>query len=587
MKKITCAILLVCLLGALAVGSYGCKKKTDYNPDNFLTAEQALAEYGNEYRIVKDPITIRIFVMKHSMHGDWEEMKVWKKLSEMTNINFEFEEVEGSAYATKRTLVWENKKELPDLFMFNNSIHEQVMYSKFGAIVPWNDDNFVTTTGVNAGNLIDNYMPNYKSLMAEHEMIKKVATLDDGKMYSLVSINDVPRDLTVKMWLNKTWIENVNESEGLNLPTDADDIDTIEKLYEILTAFKKYDANRNGKAGDEIPYSAVSCGSLMNMISSSLGYVQNETIEMENDETGFTYVPTTDANRKALEIMNKWYREGLIDNETYELTQTQVVGKARNDLVGMFEGSAPFLTVGETLDDKYEYICVGPFESQYYNENNQDYVSKYSGPLQYSFSGYSANAALIPSSTPYVREIARMMDILYSEKGISLYAYGEEGVDFIWQDEEKTSWLMNKGSENAGMNDEEWRATLTPNVGYGNSFYWNWDFVKRDANPDAVYLNTESERYLPYLKEGVPSWIIMSEEELDEGSLIATTLSNYVSIWHCKFVKYDPNKTNNNEGAELTDANWNNYKKILTDAKCNRLNELYNQAYERCKAKFE
>lgn len=95
--------------------------------------------------------------------------------------------------------------------------------------------------------------------------------LEDGYMYSTLSVNDVPRDLTFKMYINQQWIENLRE-DGVTMPDgaaipDADDIATVEEYVDILRLFKKYDANHNGKKDDEIPVTAKELEYLRNFFS--------------------------------------------------------------------------------------------------------------------------------------------------------------------------------------------------------------------------------------------------------------------------------------------------------------------------------
>ena len=89
-------------------------------------------------------------------------------LSEITVLKFEFTTPDTSAYTNQRAGVWNSKDGLPDLFLFNNAISEQVQYLELGydAYVPFNDDNYSFEVGkdtIEVGNIIDNYMPNYKS----------------------------------------------------------------------------------------------------------------------------------------------------------------------------------------------------------------------------------------------------------------------------------------------------------------------------------------------------------------------------------------------------------------------------------------
>jgi len=270
------AVCTACLLVTAACGKGGAK----YDPENFLTAAEAKAQYNNEYRIVKDQVEIQIFVPRGTMNPAYSTMKMFKKLSEITNLKFDFIEAETSSYTNLRTTAWMDG-ELPDFFLFGNTVSEQVMYSEEGELIAFNDNSLVVE-GVEVGNLIDNYMPTYKALLDKNFNIdtdlnaKQIATMLDGKMYSTVSAKDVPRDMTYKMWINEKWIENINTMPALNaklkaqfgvdkIPT-ADEIKTIDDFLLVLRAFKKLDANANGNADDEIPATALAMQYLRNFL---------------------------------------------------------------------------------------------------------------------------------------------------------------------------------------------------------------------------------------------------------------------------------------------------------------------------------
>ena len=577
MKKSISWLLAIVSTASLACAT-ACKGNEHYNADNFLTAEQAEAEYGNAYRIVKDTVTLDIFVPRGSMNPAYETMKMFKKLEEVTNLDFNFIEADTSSYTNQRTAAWGD--DLPDFFLFGNTVSEQVIYSKEGMLVPFNDSS-LEVEGVAVGSLIDNYMPTYKKLLDENFNIetsinaKETATLSDGKMYSTVSAMDVPRDLTYKMWINQKWIENINNNASLKIKLNAnfgvdtlptvDEIDTIDDLLLVLRAFKKLDANMNGNANDEIPVTALEMAYLRNFIMASYGVVSN-SVEISNDGTKFDYTPATDAYRQYLKTAHMMYEEGLIDNSTFSMkTDAEMAAKGYEGNLGMFCAAAAYLTVGYNLEA--DYTALAPITSTYYT----------GAPLQYGFSPFGADVAVIPSGTPYVREIARLLDIMYSDLGVQLLAYGEENVDWIWDDEAKTSWTF-KVPDNWTGTQEEYRATITPNVGTGAAIYWSYDFVGKMNDPIITKLNKESEKYLPFIKVPIPEDVILAAEDYSPASLILTDLGPYVEMTEYNFVTGEKNWD-----IEV-DANWNTYLTELKGYKYEQVVTMYNNALNAKKA---
>ena len=571
-KSISLALASLMACGAIALAPACGGNDVDYNPDNFLTQEQAKTEYDNEYRIVKEQITLKIFVPRGTMNPAYSTMKMFKKLSEVTNIKFEFTEADTSSYTNLRTAAWNG--DLPDFFLFANQISEQVNYSAQNALIAFNDPS-LEVAGVEVGSLIDNYMPTYKNLLDNNfnmdtdTVAKDVVTLDNGLMYATVSANDVPRDLAFKMWINEQWITNINTNKALStklkaefgvdaLPA-ADEINTIEELLLVLRAFKKLDANMNGTPDDEIPVSSNKMEYLRNFIMAAYGAVSN-SVEISNDGSTFTYTPATEAYKKYLETAKMMYDEGLMDPNTFQNQDASMSGKGYANRLGMFCAAAAYLVTGYDLEMNYE--AFGPLTSDYYTGT----------PLHNGFSPFSASAVMIPRGTPYVREIARLVDIMYSDLGVQLIAYGEEGVDFTWNDD-KTEWTFHVPDGWDGT-QEEYRATITPNVGTGAAVYWSYDFVGKMDDEIIKRLNAESERYMPYLKVAVPEDIILAKEDYSPVSLALTDLGNYVTMTEYEFIT-----------GERSLSDWSSYINELKGYRYEDVIARYNAALARKNSK--
>ncbi|MDR2201754.1 MAG: hypothetical protein LBP26_03190 [Clostridiales bacterium] len=554
MKKRICAIVLA--IAVAAVGFSGCGK-SKYDPGNFLPSGTS----DNPYRIVKNRVAVKIFVPRGASNPHFNDMKMFKKLSEITGLDFDFTEVDTSAYDQVRSAVWEDKANLPDLFLFNNSISEQVYYGDLGAFCAFNDPELVTG-GVRAGHLIDNYMPTYKALLENNfgidtdENAVRTATCSGGKMWSALSVNNVPRDLTFKMFINQKWIENLRE-DGYTLP-DAADIRTVEQYEQVLRAFKSGDPNRNGKA-DEIPVASRSLEYLRNFILASYGYVFPD-LEVKNDGSGIVYVPATEEYRRYLDTMARWDADGLLDPATFSIkTDAQLAQKGMEHRLGSFCSAAAYLVAGMKYES--EYVTFGPLTS-----------ASYAGePLQWGFPHFSPTGATIPAGTPYVREIARLLDIMYGELGQQLIGYGEENADWAWDDETRSSWTFRIPEGWAGT-QEDYRATLTPNVGTGSALFWNYGFVGKMNDPIIKKLNAMSEIYAPYLKVPVPSDIKLTVDEYNESEQIYASLSPFLENEEYQFIK---------EKKATQGAPWDKYLSDLNKYKVERYTKIYNAAYLR------
>lgn len=563
----------IILTGLLSLGILaGCGSTgPSYDPDNFLPN----GTEDNPYRIVKEPVTIKIFAPHSAGNPEYKDLKMFKYLSQITGLNFDFTTPDTSAYANVRSGLWQNGKNMPDLFLFNNAISEQVQYMEKGynAYVPFNDDHYAYTVNgqtVQTGNLIETYMPNYKKNLNNNFNIdiskgnaKKVATLSDGKMYSTLSVNDVARDMTFKMFINQKWIDNLNEGYGLNLP-NADEIKTIEQYYTVLKAFKDYDANNNNNDNDEIPVTSKSLEYLRNFILASYGYVSYGA-EIEADGSAFTFVPYTDAYRKYLQFANRLWKEKILHNSTFSLTtDNQLATYGIQNQLGSFVSAAAYLTVGYDLED--QYVTFGPLTSDYYRGD----------PIQLEIASFKPDGACIPQTSVYVREVARLIDIMYSELGTQLISYGVEGEDWTWDDDAHSSWTFHVPDNWTG-NQEQYRATITPNVGSASALYWSNDFVGKMNDDIIKNLNEMSEIYRPYLKNPEPGEIKMNSDEYAQITTIKASLDPQLKYLEASYIRGEDGKDPNN------DESWNKFKSDLKGYGADTLLKCYNDALARYK----
>jgi hypothetical protein len=539
-----------------------------YDPENFLANGTA----ENPYQIVKDPITIKVFAPHSAGNPEYKDLKMFKHLTKVTGINFDFTTPDSSAYNNIRAGIWSSKN-IPDLFLFNNPVSELVQYMELGydVYVPLNDDSYVNKgTGVEIGNIIDNYMPTYKALLDQNfgvdqnkEDAKKVATLSNGKMYSTLSVKDVARDMTYKMFINQKWIDNINENYGGyngKLLPNAEDIHTIEEYYTVLKAFKELDANDNGNPDDEIPVTSTSMKYLKNFILAAYGYV-SPGIEINSAKDSYVFVPYEEAYRKYLNFANKLWTEGLMHNATFSMTTDgQMYQYGSKDQLGSFVSAAAYLTVG--YDIEANYTCFGPLTSDYYK-----------GPaLHWGFGSFKPDGAVITTQSPYTREIARLLDIMYSDLGCQLISYGVEGEDWTWNDDTKTSWTFHVPSSWTG-NQEQYRATITPNVGSASALYWKNDFVGKMKDDILENLNEMSETYVPYLKVPEPQEVKMTSAEYEKITKIKASLDPRLEYLEASFIRgeMDPNK----------DSDYNAFITELKGYHADELLASYNDALNR------
>lgn len=528
MKKLVKAIsLALCALTCMGFAGCGGGTGREYDPNNFI------ADTTNP-QIVKEKITLKMFVPKHALHSPYGNMRLFKEMEAITNIHVDFVEANTESYQELRSTSWEDGS--IDAFLFWNTLEEQTTYASLGMIQP-------------IGHLIDDYAPNYKKLMDANPDIEKRTTLGDGKIYSFASLNTVPRDLTFKQFINREWLDALE----LEMP------ETVEEFYNVLKAFKEQDPNGNG-FHDEIPLSSVGLNQTRNFLMSAFGYVSTGCEVGEDGKV--VYVPKTENYWEYLQFANRLYKEGLLDKDVFSMNADKdLAQKGSQNIIGCFDGGAAYLIVGNKLDANYTGVPALTSDI-----NDKQMWLGFGNDI-------SPDTIVINASSPYVKEIVRWMDFFYSEEGVKLESFGKEGVDWTWDNEEKTSWTFQVPD---GMDIEEYRGTITPNVGLGTIPYWNGDFVLKDSTVQVKNINkaVDEAGYMDYLKVPYPSVTFLSSESI-ELSTLQTDLNNLVDSQEARLIAKK----------DLSRADFDKFVSDLENARVNRYVEIYQQAYDRYMAK--
>lgn len=295
--------------------------------------------------IVNEPVTFEIAASTQK-NKNFKELEFFKNLEEKTNVIINWNMSSDDGWNEKKSLLFASNM-LPDAFYGNDMLTDVdiMKYASQGMLIPLND-------------LIEKYAPNYKRILDTHPQYKAQLTAPDGNIYSLGTINEINPTTHDKLFINKTWLENL----GLEVPT------TIEEFENVLRAFKEYDANGNGNPNDEIPftfrYSSTDLYNRQQGIQSLFGtFGQLDDIYHFVVKDGkVIFTPTTEEYKNAIEWFHKLYAEGLIDKEVFTHDKNVYVSKIQNpeNIVGMFLG---WSTSATAAANKENYIAMAPLEN--------------------------------------------------------------------------------------------------------------------------------------------------------------------------------------------------------------------------------
>ncbi len=249
------------------------------------------------FPIVKEKITLKLMGSKSPLHGEWQDMEVFKRMEALTNISFEFDTPLAQGYTEKKNLALASG-DYPDVFYGGAiNVQDEETYGPQGVFLPLED-------------YIDKYGPHIKKILEQYPEVKNAITASDGHIYSLPYIVRTKTTAANILYINMDWLANV----GMSKP------ETVEEFYEVLKAFKEEDPNKNGKQ-DEIPLSywkqTNSMAGILNPIfyAAFSGQAGGANFDLIGDKV--VYNPVQPAFKEFLAYMNKLYSEKLLENEMF------------------------------------------------------------------------------------------------------------------------------------------------------------------------------------------------------------------------------------------------------------------------------
>lgn len=539
MKKLTCLLLTLAML---------------------LSISTALATTGDEglgygfnptgERIVDDEITVKVMYQRDTRHGDFNNFWFIDYVAEKTGIRLEFELVEKAAWGERVSIAFATD-DYPDVFMNGMTTTIINKYAEEGYLV-------------NLEPLIKNYAPFTVSEYNKYPELVKEVYAADGGIYYMPSINASPRDLvtTYPSWINAQWLKNLN----LEMPT------TLDELYTVLKAIKTQDANLDGDPNNEIPVVSSNGGKFSTLVMSSLGYVNNRNAILDDH---YVYVPTTETYKAYLKWMNRFYSEGLLDNEYFTSTEENLRAKEATGLAAMID-MTPYEVLAATYE---EFKGLSPLTS----DLNQTKM----WPAQ-SACRLSWGTCVVTDKCQYPEAIVRLIDWFYTVDGSRAVRAGcEYGT---WKDEQGVEY----GWEIVTPADQTADGHLIAKLHMGDySSYWacrlgeigptNLPFNSTDAVNDIIIAGDKMNLWLynQVMDSGVVAARTFSLPQLsftdDESTRksVYLDLTNYVDNMESKFIKGDLD----------IDANWEDFQTQLQKYDVNGMCEIYQAALDRYNAR--
>ena len=341
-----------------------------------------------------------------------DENALTKWIEEKCGVEITFVEYAGGTdISAQITTAVAARQELPDIllgmYMNNNTIFRYGQDGYFANL----KDYFADKEG--KSKIFWDRITNELSESDQKLIINTITDPDgSGGIYTVPTVETSIFDKQkYQTYINVQWLDKL----GLEKPTDVD------SLYKVLKAFKDNDCNGNGDPDDEIPLLGSELGGLgadvLGWLINLFIYYNDSRAYTVQDDGKLVATYTTDEYRKALQFINKLYKEGLLNPLAWTASgdelgniYTPTQGTA---LVGLFCG----------------HLSVQPQEGN-------DVLFEYE-PLP--MIGCAVRGDMSVSMSTYITEDCDNVDkafevlmTLWSWEGSMRMRYGEKGVN--WDD---------------------------------------------------------------------------------------------------------------------------------------------------------
>ncbi|MGI5898451.1 MAG: extracellular solute-binding protein [Christensenellales bacterium] len=555
-KQLSIFILLLLVFSLCACtpgGGPSAGQSTGGNAEAFDKNSVTTDDNGYELRgytlpISETPLTLTLFmetdVKWSATRQTVAELSSYRIISEMTGIDIKFDHPPAG-----------QGTEQLNLYMASNSLPDMIFYN-WRAITGGPAKYIAENQILKLNDYLDLYAPNYMHLLEKYPKIARDAVLDDGSHYQfqMLRINDKTGGwyFLNGFTIRQDWLEKLN----LETPSNLDE------LEQVLIGFRDGDPNGNGIA-DEIPLTfEKNADTSYNVLAANFGVLYGMC---KNGDT-VVYGPIEDNYKDYLKLMHRWYSEGLLDEEFLLNDGTAVTNKMTSGQAGLTYallagGLGTYTNMLAELDPEAKIAPISYFPSE---TDGKTY-------LPYSaLDSVTGTGTAISVNCKHIKEAVMFRDFFYSEQGILISNFGEEGESYTFVDG-KPTFTANVLSNDRGL-------TTTQALSYYVLSASNDAMVKSSDYFDQIslLLDNQKESQDVWGKNAdyslvYPGGASRTIEESTEYAEIFTPIKSYVDETTAKFIM----------GQLDIDAQWDAYVANVKAMNVEKLIKIDQDAYNR------
>lgn len=318
-RSLSMSIVLMLVISLLAACGSSPKQPEPSNNGNSpnTTNNSNTSNSGNSENKGDTPVTIKV-VVNNSNRSFPEGMTPTDNpyinyVKENTGLDFEFNFPPSETYQDTLNIIMASG-DLPDLIHTYDSSWV-VKYINQKALQPLND-------------YIDQYGPDLKKLIPEEAWANVTV---DGKIYAIPSVTEVKGNEL--MYVRKDWLDKLK----LEVPK------TLEDYENVMRAFVEQDPDGNNKKDtigliiqEKIFRTAPFFGAHGISVGTAQNYWNEWYVQPDGKLANSVTLPET---KQVLQLLNKWFEEGLIDPEFALNKQANMDEKIANGRAGLFSAA--------------------------------------------------------------------------------------------------------------------------------------------------------------------------------------------------------------------------------------------------------
>ena len=398
--------------------------------------------------------------------------------------------------------------------------------------------------------LIDKHAPNLKKYLSEHPEIKTSLLTDEGNYYVFPFIRG-DKDLLFSNGpvIRRDWLEKVN----LPIPETVDEVETT------LRAFKN---ELNVKA----PLT------MLNYQTKFLLNICQATNTFYIEDGKVVFGPSQPEYKEALIRLNKWYEEGLLDNNYISTDSTLLDANMLNGVSGMTyasggSGVGKWIETMSSKGQKFDIVGIPFITDKKGNAPKFDNAGT-------TYSPYGSVA--ISASCKYPELAAKFLDYAYSEEGHMLFNFGIEGKSYEMKDgyPTYTDEVMNN-PEGLPVTQVMGKYLLAANAG---SFVQDKRYIEQYySKPQQKESLANWSKYYSASKSTALPTLTYTADESSEYATLMTEIEKYV----------DENTAQYIAGIKSLDMFDKTFNKDLSTLKIDRACKIVQAAYDRYKNRSE